>query len=90
MQYLDFAPLLEQNMQSGFTILAFPCNQFALQEPARDDELLNAIRYVRPGNNFQPHQNLHIFGKIEVNGENEHQLYSHLKACFNYYCYNTV
>lgn len=30
-QYTDFNPLIEKNVNGGFTILAFPCNQFYLQ-----------------------------------------------------------
>ncbi|GMR60358.1 hypothetical protein PMAYCL1PPCAC_30553 [Pristionchus mayeri] len=78
-QYTDFNPMIEQNARSGFTILAFPCNQFYLQEPAENHELLNGIMYVRPGNGWRPHQNLHIYGKLEVNGENHHPLYEFLK-----------
>ncbi|CAJ0609122.1 unnamed protein product [Cylicocyclus nassatus] len=78
-QYTDFNPLIEKNMNGGFTILAFPCNQFYLQEPAENHELMNGIMYVRPGNGWKPHQNLHIYGKIDVNGENHHPLYEFLK-----------
>ncbi|KAF8355228.1 gpx-5 [Pristionchus pacificus] len=78
-QYTDFNPMIEQNARSGFTILAFPCNQFYLQEPAENHELLNGIMYVRPGNGWRPHQNLHIYGKLETNGENHHPLYEFLK-----------
>ncbi|KAK5969926.1 Glutathione peroxidase [Trichostrongylus colubriformis] len=38
-QYTDFNPLIEKNVNGGFTILAFPCNQFYLQEPAENHEL---------------------------------------------------
>ncbi|ETN76880.1 hypothetical protein RB195_021882 [Necator americanus] len=78
-QYTDFNPLIEKNVNGGFTILAFPCNQFYLQEPAENHELMNGIMYVRPGNGWKPHQNLHIYGKIDVNGENHHPLYEFLK-----------
>ncbi|VDK49354.1 unnamed protein product [Anisakis simplex] len=78
-QYLDFNPLIEQNKRTTFKILAFPCNQFALQEPSENHELLNGIRYVRPGNGWKPHSNLHIFGKLQVNGENNHPLYEFVK-----------
>lgn len=30
-QYTDFNPMIEKNMNGGFTVLAFPCNQFYLQ-----------------------------------------------------------
>lgn len=36
--------------------------------------------YVRPGNGWKPHQNLHIYGKIDVNGDNQHPLYEFLKV----------
>jgi len=58
-------------------IAAFPCNQFGLQEPGDNDELLNGIKYVRPGNGFIP--NFEIFAKLEVNGETEHPMYAFLK-----------
>jgi len=59
-------------------VLAFPCNQFGLQEPGgTPEEILNGIRYVRPGNNFVP--DLTLFRKIEVNGRSEHGLFTYLK-----------
>lgn len=41
---------------------------------------MNGIMYVRPGNGWKPHQNLHVYGKIDVNGENHHPLYEFLKV----------
>lgn len=62
-----------------FEILAFPCNQFGKQEPGGSgEEILNGIRYVRPGNNFIP--DLTLFRKIEVNGRTEHGLFTYLKG----------
>uniref|UniRef100_A0A914YX31 Glutathione peroxidase n=1 Tax=Panagrolaimus superbus TaxID=310955 RepID=A0A914YX31_9BILA len=78
-QYTDFNPMLQQNSANGFKILAFPCNQFYLQEPAENHEIMNGLTYVRPGNGWKPHNDLHIFGKVEVNGENNHPLYEFLK-----------
>ena len=37
--YLDFGPLLDKHQD--LRILAFPCNQFGLQEPGEDHEILN-------------------------------------------------
>jgi glutathione peroxidase-family protein len=52
---------------------------FSQQEPGgTDEEILNGIRYVRPGNDFQT--NITLFRKIDVNGANEHPLYSYLKV----------
>lgn len=80
-QYIDFNPLIEKNLAQGrqFAILGFPCNQFYLQEPAENHEIMNGITHVRPGNGYKPHKNLHIYGKLEVNGANNHPLYEFLK-----------
>lgn len=40
-QYMDLAPLLSQN--ADLKIIAFPCNQFFLQEPAENHEILNGM-----------------------------------------------
>jgi glutathione peroxidase-family protein len=54
---------------------------FSQQEPGgTDEEILNGIRYVRPGNDFQT--NITLFRKIDVNGANEHPLYSYLKVSY--------
>lgn len=39
---------------------------------------MNGIRYVRPGNDFQP--NFPLFQKMDVNGDTEHPLYVLLKG----------
>jgi len=77
-QYLDFNQLMERN--PGVQILAFPCNQFHLQEPARNDEILHGLKYVRPGGGWEPHKDVHIYGKVEVNGEKQHDMWTFLKA----------
>lgn len=62
-----------------FSVLGFPCNQFGKQEPGGSgEEILNGIRYVRPGNNFQP--NFPLFQKLDVNGETQHPLFELLKS----------
>ncbi|CAL4147509.1 unnamed protein product [Meganyctiphanes norvegica] len=59
-------------------VLGFPCNSFGKQEPGGNGtEIMNGIRHVRPGGGFEP--NFQIFKKIEVNGENEHPLFTYLK-----------
>uniref|UniRef100_A0A8C2E346 glutathione peroxidase n=1 Tax=Cyprinus carpio TaxID=7962 RepID=A0A8C2E346_CYPCA len=62
----------------GFTILGFPCNQFGMQEPGKNIEILSGLKYVRPGNGFVP--NFQLFEKVEVNGVNEHALFTFLKV----------
>ena len=34
--------------------MAFPSNQFGHQENSGGQEILNALKYVRPGNGFEP------------------------------------
>lgn len=74
-QYLGLNAL--NNNYTDLVVLGFPCNQFGQQEPAQGMELYNGIRYVRPGGDFQP--NITLFRRIEVNGVNEHRLYTFLK-----------
>lgn len=79
-QYLDFNPLIEANSDINLEILAFPCNQFGLQEPAENHEILNGLMHVRPGHGWKPHKNLHIYGKVKVNGDDQHPLFEFLKV----------
>lgn len=73
--------LLNEFPPSRFTILAFPCNQFGHQEPGNNGtEILNGLRYVRPGAGFQPHPNMHLLHKTVVNGDQGHELYDYLKT----------
>jgi len=49
------------------------------QEPGDNGtEILNSLKYVRPGNGFEP--NFELTTKIDVNGPDEHPLYSFLKV----------
>ena len=67
----------------GFTILAFPCNQFHYQEPgANAREIMNGLKYVRPGGGFEP--NFPLFQKIQVNGAQEDPIYTFVKVTFKY------
>jgi len=59
-------------------IFGFPCPQFINQEPGVNGEILNCLKYVRPGNNYVP--NFYLSEKIEVNGDNVHPLYQFLKG----------
>ncbi len=55
-----------------FVVLAFPCNQFKNQEPLSNQE----IKTIYP-EKYSVHYP--IFEKIDVNGEDEHPLYTYLK-----------
>ena len=59
-------------------VLGFPSAQFAHQEPGRDDEIMNGLKYVRPGNGFVP--NFTLFSKLDVNGAKEDPLFSWMKV----------
>ena len=61
-------------------ILGFPCNQFGHQTNEGNDEFLNTLKYVRPGNNFEPAPSITLFEKTDVNGENAHPLFKWLKT----------
>jgi len=62
----------------GFDILAFPCPQFDNQEPGNNNEILNCLKYVRPGGGFVPV--FPLFGKVDVNGQDQHPVYTYLKT----------
>jgi glutathione peroxidase len=53
-------------------VLAFPCNQFGQQEPGNAQEI-GAFCEKNYGVTFP------VFAKVEVNGDNAHPLYRHLK-----------
>ncbi|XP_009083287.1 PREDICTED: glutathione peroxidase 1-like, partial [Acanthisitta chloris] len=46
-------------------------------ENATNDEILPMLEHVRPGNGYKP--NFIMFEKCEVNGKNEHPLFTFLK-----------
>ena len=63
----------------GLRIVGFPCNQFGFQEPAENKyELVNGLKYVRPGHGFEP--NFQLFEKRDVNGEKEDEIYTFFKV----------
>ena len=71
-QYAGLQTLYEQFKDRGFEILGFPCNQFGKQEPGTNDEIQNFCQ-VNYGVTFP------MFDKIDVNGDDTHPLYEHLK-----------
>jgi len=73
-QYPDFNALKE-TYDGDFEVLAVPSSNFFNQEPSGDpEELINAVRHVRPGKGFNP--NFPLFSRSDVNGENRIPLYS--------------
>ena len=77
---MNYYKLIE-NGNCGFRVLAFPCNQFGLQEPGENAyEILNGLKYVRPGHGFELDRNLKMMQKIEVNGKKESKIFTFLKV----------
>ena len=64
----------DQFKHSGFSVIGFPCNQFGKMEPCSNKEIFNFIKINYSFITFP------ISEKIEVNGTNEHKLYSFLKG----------
>ena len=63
----------QDNHSKGFTVLAFPCNQFGAQEPGSDAEI-HEFAHSKYGAEFP------MFSKIEVNGDGAADLYQYLKS----------
>ncbi|CAD7685199.1 unnamed protein product [Nyctereutes procyonoides] len=47
------------------------------KENAKNEEILNSLKYVRPGGGFEP--NFTLFEKCEVNGAQAHPLFAFLR-----------
>ena len=72
-QYAGLEELYKKYKDKGLVILGFPCNQFGHQEPGDEKEIKQGC-LINYGVTFQ------MFSKIDVNGENEHPLYTFLKS----------
>ena len=72
-QYKELEALYEKYRSEGLEILDFPCNQFGQQAPGTIQEI---HQFCSVNFDIQFPQ----FDKIEVNGANEHPLYTWLKA----------
>ncbi|CCW70184.1 unnamed protein product [Phytomonas sp. Hart1] len=70
--YKTSMALYTKYKNTGFTVLAFPCNQFNGQEPGTDEEIKATIC-----TKFKAE--FPIMEKVEVNGKNEHPLFNYLK-----------
>ena len=70
-QYAGLQRLQDRYAWRGFTVLAFPCNQFGRQEPGSADDIRSFCR-----NRYSV--GFPVFDKIEVNGPDRHPLYASL------------
>ena len=71
---------LAEKYGDKINILAFPCNQFGHQTNEGNDEFLNTIKYVRPGNGFEIAPSITVFEKTDVNGASAHPLFKWMKS----------
>lgn len=87
-QYYGLNALQESeggNLDScGLRIVGFPCNQFGFQEPGENkSEIMNGLKYVRPGHGFVP--NFPLFEKRDVNGDKENKIYTFFKVSSGFF-----
>lgn len=71
-QYEALQSLYAKHQRQGFSVLAFPCNQFGSQEPEGEEKIGEFCASVF-GATFS------LFAKIDVNGPDAHPLYTYLK-----------
>ncbi|MCF6320100.1 MAG: glutathione peroxidase [Proteobacteria bacterium] len=71
-QFEGLQELHEEYQGSGLKILGFPCNQFAGQDPGTNEEIASFC-LKNYGVDFD------MFDKVDVNGKNEHPLFTYLK-----------
>ena len=71
-QYAGIESLYKKYKAIGFEVLAFPCNQFAFQEPGTNKEIKKFCD-IKYGVTFK------IFNKINVNGSKSDPVYEFLK-----------
>ena len=67
-QYSSLEGLKKKYESRGFTVLGFPCNQFAGQEPGTNEEIKQFC-------SSKYNVSFPLFDKLEVNGPNRHPLY---------------
>jgi len=70
--YSQLVELHEKYNEKGLEILGFPCNQFYSQENRGEEDIK---KFTKENYNL----NFPLFSKIDVNGEDTHELYIHLK-----------
>jgi len=58
--------LISKYGSRGLQVLGFPCNQFGMQENMGNGDILNLLKFVRPGNGYIPA--FPLFQKMDVNG----------------------
>jgi glutathione peroxidase len=72
-QFKGLQELHDEYTDQGLSVLGFPCNQFAGQDPGSNDEI-GQFCQINYGVEFAMHS------KIDVNGDDTHPLFKQLKA----------
>ena len=72
-QYDGLEALYQKYKDQGLTIVGFPCDQFAHQEPGSNEEIAEFCRLYH-GVTFQ------LMSKIDVNGPNANPVFEYLKS----------
>ena len=72
-QYDGLEALYQKYKEQGLTIVGFPCDQFAHQEPGSNEEIAEFCR-LNHGVTFQ------LMSKIDVNGPNADPIFEYLKS----------
>lgn len=71
-QFEGLEELHQSYKEQGLVVIGFPCNQFGSQDPGSNEEI-GAFCQQNYGVSFL------MMEKVDVNGDNEHQLYTWLK-----------
>lgn len=72
-QFAELEELYKKYHEQGFSVLGFPCNQFAGQEPLTAVEAAQSCQLTYD-------VTFPMFGKVDVNGDNAHPLFRYLRA----------
>lgn len=73
MNYRELQALQQELSSQGFTVLAFPCNQFGKQEPGSNKQ-------IKEFATLSYSATFPLFSKINVNGADANPLWKFLKA----------
>jgi len=71
-QYVGLEELYKKYQSQGFSVVAFPCNQFGSQEPGSNEEIKCSIK-----DKFSA--TFPMMSKVDVNGDKVEPLFKHLK-----------
>lgn len=71
-QFKGLEELYRQYKDRKFVVLGFPCNQFGAQDPGTNEEI---VKFCQANYDVT----FPMMAKVEVNGENESELFSFLK-----------